>query len=151
MIQTNLIKIFKIVGFCKLLLCNSIIVGVFYSCFFKKCYIYSMFRCLTSLFLIIPLYTLSQKMYSVGYANQSDLKAFVVEYENQCDLKVFKVDYPNQANGNKGHWYFVDYANQADKKIYFVEYSNQSDLKIYFVDYPNQSGWRDKSKQHLLY
>jgi hypothetical protein len=48
-------------------------------------------------------------------------------------------------------WYFVDYKNQSDKKIYFVEHSNQSDLKIFFVTYKNQSGWRDKSKQHLLY
>jgi len=48
-------------------------------------------------------------------------------------------------------WYFVDYPNQSDKKIYFVDYPNQSDLKIFFVKYNNQSGWRDKSKQHLLY
>jgi len=75
----------------------------------------------------------------------------VVEYENQCDLKVFKVDYPNQVDGNKGLWYFVDYPNQSDKKIYFVDYPNQSDLKIFFVKYKNQSGWRDKSKQHLMY
>jgi len=48
-------------------------------------------------------------------------------------------------------WYFVDYPNQSDKKIYFVDYPNQSDLKIFFVKYKNQSGWRDKSKQHLMY
>ena len=71
--------------------------------------------------------------------------------KKQSDLKVYKVDYSNQTKGNKGHWYFVDYPNQSDKKIYFVEYSNQSDLKIFFVNYPNQSGWRNKSKQHLLY
>jgi len=74
-----------------------------------------------------------------------------VEYENQCDLKVFKVDYPNQSDGNIGLWYFVDYPNQSDKKIYFVDYPNQSDLKIFFVKYKNQSGWRDKSKQHLMF
>ena len=45
----------------------------------------------------------------------------------------------------------VDYPNQSDKKIYFVDYPNQSDLKIFFVKYKNQSGWRDKSKQHLMY
>ena len=90
------------------------------------------------IFTIIPFISFSQKVYSVEYSNQSDLKVFVVEYENQCDLKVYKVDFPNQALVNKGHWYFVDYPNQ-------------SDLKIFFVDYPNQSGWRNKSKQHLLY
>ena len=90
------------------------------------------------IFNLIPLISFSQKVYSVDYSNQSD-------------LKVYKVDYPNQAKGNKGHWYFVDYPNQSEKKIYFVEYSNQSDLKIFFVDYPNQSGWKNKSKQYLLY
>jgi len=83
--------------------------------------------------MLIPVRLFSQKVYSVDY------------------LKVFKVDYPNQSNGNNGLWYFVDYPNQSDKKIYFVDYPNQSDLKIFFVKYQNQSGWRDKSKQHLMY
>ena len=61
------------------------------------------------IFTLTPFISFSQKVYSVEYSNQSDLKVFVVEYENQCDLKVYK------------------------------------------VDYPNQSGWRNKSKQHLLY
>ena len=100
---------------------------------------------------LLPISTFSQKVYSVQYPNQSDVKVFVVEYENQCDLKVYKVDYPNQVNGNRGLWYFVEYPNQTDKKIYFVDYPNQSDLKIFFVEYENQSGWRDKSKQHLMY
>ena len=69
------------------------------------------------IFILIPFISFSQKVYSVEYSNQSDLKVFVVEYENQCDLKVYKVDYPNQTKGNKGHWYFVDYLNQSDKKI----------------------------------
>jgi len=103
------------------------------------------------LLLFFPLSSYAQKIFSVEYQNQADIKVFVVDYENQCDLKVFKVDYSNQASGNSGLWYFVDYANQADKKIYFVDYPNQSDLKIYFVQYQNQAGWRDKSKQHLLY
>ena len=47
-------------------------------------------------FILIPFISFSQKVYSVEYSNQSDLKVFVVEYENQCDLKVYKVDYPNQ-------------------------------------------------------
>ena len=49
---------------------------------------------------LIPLTTYSQKVFSVKYSNQSDVKVYVVEYENQCDLKVFKVDYPNQVDGN---------------------------------------------------
>ena len=87
---------------------------------------------------LIPLTSFSQMVYSVEYPNQSDVKLYVVDYENQCDLKVFKVDYPSQSDGNNGLWYFVDYPNQ-------------SDLKIFFVKYKNQSGWRDKSKQHLMY
>lgn len=101
--------------------------------------------------LCIPAVALSQKVYSVEYANQADIKVHVVKYENQCDLKVYKVDYSNQTQGNKGLWYFVEYANQAAKKIYFVEYANQSDLKIYFVKYRNQAGWRNMSKKHLMY
>ena len=46
--------------------------------------------------LIIPFISYSQKIFSVEYQNQSDIKVYVVEYENQSDLKVFKVDYPNQ-------------------------------------------------------
>jgi hypothetical protein len=45
----------------------------------------------------------------------------------------------------------VEYGNQAEKKVFFAEYANQSDLKIFFVKYKNQAGWRDKTKQHLLY
>jgi len=106
---------------------------------------------LVIIFSLIPLTSFSQKVFSVGYPNQSDVKVFVVEYENQSDLKVFKVDQPNQIKGNKGLWYFVGYPNQSDKKIFFVDYPNQSDLKIYFVKYQNQAGWRNKSKIHLMY
>jgi len=92
----------------------------------------------TMLFVLIPFYSISQKVYSVDYANQADIKVFEVQYENQCDLKVFKVDNPNQVDGNRGLWHFVDYANQ-------------SELKVFFVQYQNQAGWREKSKQHLIY
>ena len=68
----------------------------------------------TSLVVLAPYLSYSQKVYSVDYSNQSDVKVYVVEYENQCDLKVFKVDYPNQVDGNKGLLYFVDYPNQSD-------------------------------------
>ena len=43
----------------------------------------------------------SQKIYSVKYSNQADVKVFVVKYANQADLNVYKVNYANQANENK--------------------------------------------------
>ena len=43
---------------------------------------------------LVPFISNSQKIFSVEYQNQSDIKVYVVEYENQSDLKVFKVDYP---------------------------------------------------------
>jgi len=87
---------------------------------------------------LIPTLSYSQKVHSVNYSNQSDLKVYVVKYENQCDLKVFKVKYSNQVNGNQGLWFFTDYQNQTD-------------LKIFFVKYKNQAGWRNKSKKQLMY
>jgi hypothetical protein len=63
----------------------------------------------------------AQKVFSVQYANQADVKVFVVDYPNQADLKVYKVKYKNQADKNNGIWFFTAYANQADKNIYFVE------------------------------
>lgn len=76
--------------------------------------------------LLAPMLSMmAQKIYSVDYENQADVKVYVVEYENQADLKVYKVDYENQARGNEGKWYFVDYENQA--------------------------GWEKRSKIHLLY
>jgi hypothetical protein len=47
-------------------------------------------------------YGQAQKVYSVDYENQADVKVFVVKYENQADLKVFKVKYNNQAGQNDG-------------------------------------------------
>jgi len=104
-----------------------------------------------SLLFLLPSLSFSPAMYSTEFSNQSEIKAFVVNYENQSDLNVFKVVFSNQAVGNEGSWYFVEFSNQSDKSIYFVEFPNQSDLKIFFVKYPNQAGWRNKSKQHLIY
>ena len=101
--------------------------------------------------IFIPSLLYSQKIFSVEYESQSDIKVFVVEYESQCDLKVFKVEYESQGKGNEGLWYFVKHQSQSDKKIFFVEHESQSDLKIFFVKYQSQSGWRDKSKKHLFY
>ena len=47
----------------------------------------------------------AQKVFSVEYENQADIKVFVVAYENQADLKVYRVKYENQANGNEGRWF----------------------------------------------
>ena len=102
-------------------------------------------------FLLFPMLSSAQKMFSVPYVSQADVKVFVVDYESQADLKVFKVDYQSQVKGNEGLWYFVTYQSQADKKIFFVDYQSQSDLKIYFVSYQSQAGWRNKAKMHLLY
>jgi hypothetical protein len=102
-------------------------------------------------FAVISCLATAQKVYSVNYENQADVKVFVVKYENQADLKVFKVKYENQAGENDGKWFFTEYENQADKTIFFVEYENQADLKIFFVEYENQAGWRSKKKMHLMY
>ncbi len=101
--------------------------------------------------LLSSLTTKAQKIYSVDYENQADVKIFVVNYESQADLKVFKVKYENQVGSNEGKWFFTNYSNQAKKKIYFVRYESQADLKVFFVDYESQAGWRNKSKQHLMY
>lgn len=98
-----------------------------------------------------PLTGFSQKIFSSKYSAQADVKIYVVENEGQCDLKVFKVKNSAEARGNKGLWYFVDISAQSDKMIYFVKNVGQSDLKIYFVKNKGQSGWRNKTKQHLLY
>jgi hypothetical protein len=45
---------------------------------------------------------IAQKVYSVEYASQADVKVFVVSYESQADLKVYKVDYQSQAGSNNG-------------------------------------------------
>jgi hypothetical protein len=93
----------------------------------------------------------AQKVFSVDYPNQADLRVYVVRYQNQADLNVFRVQYQNQAGENDGRWFFTDYPNQADKKIYFVDYPNQADLKIHFVRYRNQAGWRSNARKHLMY
>jgi hypothetical protein len=93
----------------------------------------------------------AQKVYTVKYESQADVKVYVVKYESQADLKVYKVKYDSQAGSNDGKWYFVDYESQAKKKIYFVDYESQADVKIYFVEYESQAGWKNTSKKHLFY
>jgi hypothetical protein len=96
---------------------------------------------LTAILILIASFTLlthAQKVFSVEYENQADVKVFVVPYENQADLAVFKVKYENHAGDNNGKWFFTAYENQAD-------------LKIYFVEYENQAGWKKREKMHLMY
>ena len=70
---------------------------------------------LLSLLFLIGL-SFGQKIYSVDYANQADVKVFVSDYPNQADLLVYKVKYANQVGKNNGKWFFVKYAYQSDKK-----------------------------------
>lgn len=42
----------------------------------------------------------AQKVFSVQYENQADVKVFAVKSENQAYLKVFKVKFENQAGEN---------------------------------------------------
>ena len=79
-------------------------------------------RILMAILFFTPFCMFSQKMFSVKYPSQADIKVFVTRY-----------------------------SSQADKKIYFVDYASQSDLKIFFTKYSSQSGWRNKEKVHLLY
>ena len=93
----------------------------------------------------------AQKVFSVDYATQADVKVFVVKYETQADLKVFNVDYDTQAGQNDGKWFFTKYATQASKKIFFVDYETQADVKVFFVKYSTQAGWRNAAKRHYFY
>ncbi len=104
-----------------------------------------------SLFVFMCEITPAQKVFSVNYENQADVKVYVVNYENQADLLVYKVKYENQAGNNDGKWFFTQYENQAEKKIYFVDYENQADIKIYFVEYENQAGWKNREKMHWMF
>ena len=45
----------------------------------------------------------------------------------------------------------MKYESRADKTVFFVDYESRADLKIFFVEYESRAGWRNKSKQHLLY
>jgi hypothetical protein len=78
-----------------------------------------MYKILTMLILLTGFAIVNaQKVYSVQYENQADIKVFVVKYENQADLKVFKVKYENQAGKNDGKWFFTG-QNAFDILKYF--------------------------------
>ena len=80
---------------------------------------------LIGLFCFFAFISFSQKMYTVKYESQANVKVYVVKYESQADLNVYKVNYESQAGDNNGKWFFVDYESQA--------------------------GWKNSSKKHLLY
>ena len=101
--------------------------------------------------IILSSVTRAQKVFSVDYSSQADVKVFVVKYESQADLKVYKEKYESQAGDNDGKWFFTEYSSQAKKKIFFVDYESQADLKIFFVDYESQAGWRNNGKKSLMY
>mgnify|MGYP004355329637 CR=1 FL=1 len=107
-------------------------------------------------FLLLPLMAcalnaFSQKVFTVDYASQADVKLFVVDYASQAHLCVFKVDYASRSKGNKGRWIWMEYASQADKKVFFVDFASQADLRIFFVEYASQAEWRSQKKKHLMY
>ena len=93
----------------------------------------------------------AQKVYSISYDYQADIKVYVTNYDYQADLLVYKVKYDYQAKENKGLWFFTKYDYQADKKIFFTNYDYQADLKIFYVDYDYQAKWRNSDKKHLLF
>lgn len=127
--------------------CQSILFGTFFIPLLKNMKKYILILSLVFIAFVVN----AQKIYSVKYSSQADIKVFVVKYESQCDIKVYKVDYESQASGNEGKWFFVKYESQAKKKIFFVDYESQADLKVYFVDYSSQAGWKNNSKKQLLY
>jgi len=115
-------------------------------------YIYKMKKILfLTLCLLSSTIPMAQKVFSVEYASQADVKVFVADYESRADLSVFKVDYESRAGKNDGNWFFVDYASRADKKIFFVDYASQADVIIFFTEYTSGVGWKKKDKIHLFY
>ena len=64
---------------------------------------------------------------------------------------VYKCDYKSDARGNEGLWYFCKYKSDAKKIIYFTKYKSDAHLVIYFSKYKSDAGWKNKSKQHLMY
>ena len=79
------------------------------------------------------------------------MKVYVADYKSDADLVVYKCSYKSDATGNNGLWHFVNYRSDAKKKIFFVDYKSDADLVIYFTNYKSEAGWRNKSKQHLMF
>lgn len=106
---------------------------------------------LLALIIFLPDNASAQRVHSVNYRSDADVKVYVTQYRSEADLVVYKCQYRSDADGNKGLWYFTEYRSDAQKRIYFVDYKSDADLKIYFTNYRSEAGWQNKSKQHLLY
>lgn len=72
---------------------------------------------LALLALFVSNFAYAQKVYSVDYPSQADIKVFVVRYASQADLMVYKVKYESQAGHNDGRWFFTKYPSQAEKNL----------------------------------
>ena len=59
--------------------------------------IFKFMRILVAILFFTPFCVFSQKMFSVKYPSQADIKVFVTRYSSQADLNVFKVKYQSQA------------------------------------------------------
>jgi hypothetical protein len=75
------------------------------------------FACLSFIFAMLSFY--AQKIFSVDYANQANIKVFVVDYENQADLLVYKVSYENQVGKNDGLWIFYKICKPSRQESIF--------------------------------
>jgi len=62
--------------------------------------------CLFFLTLLCPFLMFSQKVFSVNYGSQAEVRVFVTDYESQADLKIYFAPYESQAgwrNKSKKH------------------------------------------------
>ena len=61
-----------------------------------------LFKKFNTLFIVlfVSLNFSAQKVFSVEYASQADVKVFVVDYASQADLLVHKKEYASQVSGN---------------------------------------------------
>ena len=66
------------------------------------------FSFLIATMLLISICSFAQKVFSVEYASQADVKVFVVDYASQADLLVHKKEYASQVSGNQGDWFFCE-------------------------------------------
>lgn len=93
----------------------------------------------------------AQTVYSVSSQYDSQVKVYVADSKYDADLVVFKCSSSYDADGNKGLWFFTDSRYDAKKAIYFTDSRYDADLVIYFADSKYDAGWRNKTKEHLMY
>lgn len=95
--------------------------------------------------------TNAQTVCSVSSEAFADVKVYVVSSEAFADLCVYKVSSEAFVGNNEGKWYFTTTEAFAKKKIYFVSSEAFADLCIYFVSSEAFAGWKNKTKQYLMY